>query len=113
MRKALAVAALLIPLALAGCAEHERSYYSGPYAPAYERFEQRGFHDGFEAGRQSMAGGLASTVMDFTRVMSVRIAAVTVIVIGANELVASSTCALRIPCLQLRETWDPGLFPNF
>ena len=57
MRKALTVAALAIPLALAGCAEHERSYYSGQYAPAYERFEQRGFHDGFEAGRHDASKG--------------------------------------------------------
>ena len=57
MRKALAVAALAIPLALAGCAEHERSYYSGQYAPAHERFAERGFHDGFEAGRHDLSKG--------------------------------------------------------
>ena len=57
MRKVLAVTALALPLALAGCAEHERSYYSGPYAPAYEQFGQRGFHDGFDAGRHDLSRG--------------------------------------------------------
>jgi len=57
MRKALAIAALALPLTLAGCAEHERSYYNGPYAPAYERYGERGFHDGFEAGRHDSSRG--------------------------------------------------------
>ena len=57
MRKVFAVAALALPLALAGCAEHERSYYSGPYAPSYQQFGQRGFHDGFEAGRHDLSRG--------------------------------------------------------
>jgi hypothetical protein len=57
MRKVLALAALAIPLALAGCAEHERYYYSGQYAPAYERFGERGFHDGLEAGRHDASRG--------------------------------------------------------
>ena len=57
MRKALALAVLALPLALAGCAEHDRTYYSGQYAPAQERFEQRGFHDGFDAGRHDYSKG--------------------------------------------------------
>jgi hypothetical protein len=57
MHKALAVVALAIPLALAGCAEHERTYYSGQYAPAHERFAERGFHDGFDAGRNDLSRG--------------------------------------------------------
>ena len=57
MRKVLAVALLALPLALAGCAEHSRSYYSGSYAPGYERVGERGYHDGFEAGRHDMARG--------------------------------------------------------
>lgn len=58
MRKALALAVMALPLALAGCAEHDRSYYSGPYAPTHEeRFAQRGFHDGFDAARHEMSRG--------------------------------------------------------
>jgi hypothetical protein len=57
MRKAIALAVLALPLALAGCAEHERSYYSGPYAPAYDRYAERGFHDGMEAGRHDYFKG--------------------------------------------------------
>ncbi len=57
MRKALAVALLSLPLVLAGCAEHERAYYSAPYAPAQERFGERGFHDGSEAGRHDRSKG--------------------------------------------------------
>jgi hypothetical protein len=55
MRKVLGLAVLALPLVIAGCAEHERSNYSGSYAPAYERFGERGFHDGFEAGRHDMS----------------------------------------------------------
>jgi len=57
MRKAFAVALLTLPLALAGCAEHERAYYAGSYAPAYDRAGERGFHDGFKAGRHDMSKG--------------------------------------------------------
>jgi hypothetical protein len=57
MRKALGLLILALPLALAGCAEHNKTYYSGQYAPAHERFGERGFHDGFEAARHDMSKG--------------------------------------------------------
>jgi hypothetical protein len=57
MHKVLGLAVLALPLLIAGCAEHERSYHSAPYAPAYERFGERGFHDGFEAARHDISNG--------------------------------------------------------
>ena len=58
MHKALALAALAIPLVVAGCSQREM-YYSAPPPPAYSDFAQRGFHDGFEAARHDMARGFA------------------------------------------------------
>ena len=57
MRKALALAVLAVPLALAGCAEHDRAYYNAPPPPGYEHFAERGFHDGFDAARHDMSKG--------------------------------------------------------
>ena len=57
MRKVLGIAVLALPLALAGCAEHDRAYYTAPPPPAYQHFGERGFHDGFEAARHDISRG--------------------------------------------------------
>ena len=59
MRRLLAVAVLAVPFAVAGCANHDRMYYSAPPPPTYDNFAQHGFHDGFEAARHDMAKGWA------------------------------------------------------
>jgi hypothetical protein len=57
MLKALALAALALPLAVAGCSHRENMYYSAPPPPAYSDIAQRGFHDGFDAARHDMSRG--------------------------------------------------------
>lgn len=63
MRAYLAVAALALPLALAGCS-HPRpvAYDVPPPPPAYTQIAQRGFHDGFDAARRDMTRGIAPDV---------------------------------------------------
>jgi hypothetical protein len=58
MKKALAVAALMIPFALAGCS-HPRPYYPPPPPPppAYTQAAQQGYHDGIEAGNHDVSRG--------------------------------------------------------
>ncbi|HEY1578529.1 MAG TPA: hypothetical protein VGF82_15795 [Terracidiphilus sp.] len=60
MRKVFALALLAVPLAIAGCGNHENRYYGG--APAYTEIAQRGFHDGFDAARHDMGRGWAPDV---------------------------------------------------
>ncbi len=62
MRKLIAIAALALPLAVAGCAHHEAMYYAAPPPPAYNEIAQRGFHDGFNAARHDMSKGWAPDV---------------------------------------------------
>jgi hypothetical protein len=62
MRKLLAVAALALPFAIAGCASHENMYYSAPLPPAYSEIGQRGFRDGFDAARHDISKGWAPDV---------------------------------------------------
>lgn len=63
MRKALALAVLALPLAIAGCSHPQPVVYAvPPPPPAFTEIAQRGFHDGFEAARRDMAKGLAPNV---------------------------------------------------
>jgi hypothetical protein len=57
MKKWLALAALLLPLALAGCG-HPAVVYAPPPPPAFSQIAQQGFHDGFEAARRDVARNL-------------------------------------------------------
>lgn len=61
MHKALALAVVALPLAIAGCS-HRDNYYAAPPPPAYTEIAQRGFHDGFDAARRDIARGLAPDV---------------------------------------------------
>ena len=65
MKKPLAIAALMLPLALAGCAPH---YYPPPPPPAaYDQIAQQGFHDGLDAGRRDIAQGRRPNVAHHPR----------------------------------------------
>ena len=65
MRKSLlALSALLLPLALAGCS-HPRpvAYYPPPHPPsAFTEIARQGFHDGADAARRDLATGRAPDV---------------------------------------------------
>jgi hypothetical protein len=55
MKKWLALAAVLLPISLAGCA-HPVVVYAPPPPPAeYNEIARQGFHDGFEAARRDVA----------------------------------------------------------
>jgi hypothetical protein len=58
MKKALALAALLLPIfALAGCAHPQPvAVYAPP--PAFSEIARQGYHDGFEAARRDVARNL-------------------------------------------------------
>lgn len=62
MRKELALAVLAFPLAIAGCSHRENMYYAAPPPPAYNGIAERGFHDGFDAGRHDIAKGWAPDI---------------------------------------------------
>jgi hypothetical protein len=63
MRKALALAVVAIPLAMAGCSHPREAYYTAPPPPSvYTDIAQRGFHDGFDAARHDMAKGITPDV---------------------------------------------------
>jgi len=59
MRRFLGLAALLIPLTLAGCS-HPRpvAYYPPPPPPAWTEIARQGFQTGVEAARRDIAAGL-------------------------------------------------------
>jgi len=61
MRKALLLALLSLPLALAGCGHSYPAYY-GPPAPDYNQIAQRGFHDGVDAARHDISARRAPDV---------------------------------------------------
>jgi hypothetical protein len=59
MKKWIALAALLLPISLAGCS-HPRPvvvYAAAPPPPGYSEIAQHGYHDGFEAARRDIAQG--------------------------------------------------------
>jgi hypothetical protein len=55
MKKVLALAALALPLSLAGCGHPAVVYNAPPPPPSYSQIAQQGFHDGFEAARRDVA----------------------------------------------------------
>ncbi|MGD0730802.1 MAG: hypothetical protein ABR956_06025 [Terracidiphilus sp.] len=59
MRKWIALAALLLPISLAGCSHPAPVVYAAPPPPPpeYSAIGQRGYHDGFEAARRDVAQG--------------------------------------------------------
>jgi hypothetical protein len=59
MRKYFALAALLLPLALAGCSHHTTVVYAAPPPPPpeFSSVAQQGFHDGIEAARRDISQG--------------------------------------------------------
>ncbi|HEY2469149.1 MAG TPA: hypothetical protein VGI45_15105 [Terracidiphilus sp.] len=62
MRASLALAALALPLAIAGCSHPRPVVYDVPPPPAYTQVAQRGFHDGFDAARRDLAKGIRPDV---------------------------------------------------
>lgn len=54
MKTWILVAALLSPLALAGCSHHT-TVYAPPPPGAIDDVAQRGYHDGYEAARRDVA----------------------------------------------------------
>jgi hypothetical protein len=58
MRKALALAVLAIPLAIAGCSHPQPVAYAGPPPPPeFTEIGQHGYHDGIEAAQRDIAAG--------------------------------------------------------
>jgi hypothetical protein len=64
MRKALVLAALSLPIALAGCSHPQPVVYvqPPPPPPAFNEIGQQGYHDGIEAARRDIAAGKAPDV---------------------------------------------------
>jgi hypothetical protein len=60
MKKLLALAALALPLSLAGCGHpHTVVYVTAPPPPAaFSEIARQGFHDGFEAARRDVSHNL-------------------------------------------------------
>ena len=60
MRKVAILAALLLPLVLAGCSHPQPMVYAPPPPPpAFGPVAQQGLHDGVEAAQRDMSKGLA------------------------------------------------------
>ena len=59
MRKLLAVAVLLLPMALTACSHPDRAYYPPPPPAAWTEIARQGFHDGATAARRDIAAGRA------------------------------------------------------
>ena len=58
MRKALLLAVLSLPLALAGCSHPRPVVYAVPPPPPdFSQIAQRGFHDGVQAARRDISQG--------------------------------------------------------
>lgn len=57
MKKWLALAALLLPLSLAGCSHPRPAYAEPPPPPEFAEIARQGFHDGFEAARRDVDHG--------------------------------------------------------
>jgi hypothetical protein len=62
MKKWLVVAALLLPLALAGCSHPHPVYAEPPPPPDFPAIAQQGFHDGFAAARRDVNQGKPTDV---------------------------------------------------
>jgi len=57
MKKWLAMAALLLPLSLAGCSHPHPVYVEPPPPPEFPEIARHGYHDGFEAARRDVDQG--------------------------------------------------------
>jgi hypothetical protein len=57
MKKWLALAALLLPLFLAGCSHPHPAYVEPPPPPDFPAIAQQGYHDGFAAARHDAEHG--------------------------------------------------------
>jgi hypothetical protein len=57
MKRNLALAALAVPIVLAGCSHPRPVVAYAPPPPEYTEIAQHGFHDGFEAARRDIAEG--------------------------------------------------------
>jgi len=56
MKKWLAMAALLLPLSVAGCGHPRPVVYAPPPPPVdFNQVAQQGYHDGYEAARRDVA----------------------------------------------------------
>jgi hypothetical protein len=55
MKKGLALAALLLPLTVAGCAHRVVVYAAPPPPVEFNEIARQGFNDGFEAARRDVA----------------------------------------------------------
>jgi hypothetical protein len=62
MKKWLAMAALLLPLSLAGCSHPHPAYVEPPPPPEFPEIARRGFHDGFAAARRDVDQGRPADV---------------------------------------------------
>jgi len=64
MKKIILLAALLFPLAMAGCSHRTTVVYAAPPPPppAFSAAAQRGYHDGIEAAQRDIHRGLAPDV---------------------------------------------------
>jgi hypothetical protein len=62
MKKWLALAALLLPLSLAGCSHPRPVYAEPPPPPDYTEISRQGFHDGFAAARRDVDQGKPPSV---------------------------------------------------
>ncbi|MGB7266610.1 MAG: hypothetical protein WBC92_13915 [Terracidiphilus sp.] len=63
MRKIVALAALLFPVALLGCSHPQPVVYvAPPPPPAFGPVAQQGYHDGIQAARRDIAKGFAPDV---------------------------------------------------
>jgi hypothetical protein len=58
MKKTLALAALLLPIALTACSHPQPvAYYPPPPPATWTEIARQGFHDGVEAARRDIAAG--------------------------------------------------------
>lgn len=57
MKKCLTLAALLLPIFLAGCSHPHPAYVEPPPPPDFQAIAQQGFHDGFAAARRDAQQG--------------------------------------------------------
>jgi hypothetical protein len=57
MKKWFALAALLLPIFLAGCSHPHPVYVEPPPPPAFAEIARQGFHDGFQAARHDAEHG--------------------------------------------------------
>jgi hypothetical protein len=62
MKKWLALAALLLPIFLAGCSHPHPAYVEPPPPPEFPGIARQGFHDGFAAARRDVEQGKPPTI---------------------------------------------------